>query len=347
VTVANKIKAAQFSTAGLLHATNIIQAVCRLAGSPSFIDDVRADLEDSGVISAVEQHDTATVFDWLVDGLSYQGIANQIAYDYMQQHGQATWADIRQHLAATPSCPKLQSYWRFNDCRYQKGSQTCAEPDHFDDCPVPSHDLRNGRLNQTAYSLFLFIRDLAAGDLVAWVDERLAEADHRPGDDRLARLRETLLGPLRNVVGVSDKVWSMTLASLLLGAGAHRPRWTEVGGSMVAVDTLVHNFLHRTGILGRLNANHPYGPGCYRPLGCAKVLETVARQIDARQFNARFPAIFPRFVQNAVWRYCGQTEFDVCNGNKIDDRTSCNNAYCRIRSRCDRVQLYSDAESTV
>jgi hypothetical protein len=79
----------RFSTAGLLHATNIIQAVCRLAGSPSFIDDVRAGLEDSGVILGVEQHDTATVFDWLVDGLSYQGIANQIAYDYMQQHGQA------------------------------------------------------------------------------------------------------------------------------------------------------------------------------------------------------------------------------------------------------------------
>jgi hypothetical protein len=140
----------QFSQAGLLHATTIIQAVCRLAGSASYIDDVRAALDDSGVSSAVDQHDTAAVFDWLVDGLSYQGIANRIAYDYMQQHGQATWADIQQHLAAAQSCPKLKSYWRFHDCRYQKGSQTCAEPDHFDDCPVPSHDLRNGRLNQTA-----------------------------------------------------------------------------------------------------------------------------------------------------------------------------------------------------
>jgi hypothetical protein len=183
--------------------------------------------------------------------------------------------------------------------------------------------------------------------LVAWIDHQLAEADDPTAPDRLAQMREALLGPLRNVVGVSDRVWSMTLASLLLGAGSGRPRWTEVGGSLVAVDTLVHNFLHRTGILWRLNASHPYGPGCYRPLGCAKVLETVARQIDARQFNAHFPATFPRFVQNAVWRYCGQTEFDVCNGNKIDDRTGCNNVYCRIRSRCDRVPLYSDAEYTV
>lgn len=89
-------------------------------------------------------------------------------------------------------------------------------------------------------------------------DDRLAEADDPTASDRLAQMREALLGPLRNVVGVSDKVWNMTLASLLLGAGAGRPRWLEVGGSMVAIDTLVHNFLHRTGILWRLNASHPY-----------------------------------------------------------------------------------------
>ena len=34
--------------------------------------------------------------------------------------------------------------------------------------------------------------------------------------------------------------------------------------SLVAVDTLVHNFLHRTGILRRLCADHPYGDRCYR-----------------------------------------------------------------------------------
>jgi hypothetical protein len=42
-----------------------------------------------------------------------------------------------------------------------------AEPDHFPACPLPTHDLRNGRLNQAAYSLFLFMRDVANGDLSA------------------------------------------------------------------------------------------------------------------------------------------------------------------------------------
>ena len=73
-----------------------------------------------------------------------------------------------------PACPKLQTYWQFYDCGYRKGSGSCNEPDRFLACPLPKHPLRNGRLNQTAYSLFLFIRDIADGDLVAWIDTQLA-----------------------------------------------------------------------------------------------------------------------------------------------------------------------------
>ena len=99
---------------------------------------------------------------------------------------------------------------------------------------------------------------------------------------------------------------------------------------MIAVDTLVHNFLHRTGILRRLGADHPYGPSCYRPSGCANIIERVAGRIDAREFNPDFPAIFPRFVQHAIWFYCAQSGLDVCNGNRIDDRKSCENIYCNL-----------------
>ena len=53
-------------------------------------------------------------------------------------------------------------------------------------------------------------------------------------------------------------------------------------------------------------------------------------QIDARQFNRAFPQVFPRFVQLAVWRYCSQQGFDVCNGNRLDDRHRCQNRHCRL-----------------
>jgi hypothetical protein len=66
-------------------------------------------------------------------------------------------------LGQGAGCPKLKTYWHFHGCRYNKLGRTCAEPDHISRCPLPTHDLRNGRLNQTAYSLYLFVRDIADG----------------------------------------------------------------------------------------------------------------------------------------------------------------------------------------
>jgi hypothetical protein len=190
-----------------------------------------------------------------------------------------------------------------------------------------------------AYSLYLFIRDIADGDLVGWIDRQFRGADDPANPNRLARLQEALIGPLREVYGVSDKVLTMTLSCILLAAPRGYETWVEVGASMIAIDTLVHNFLVRTGILERFGAEHSYGAACYRPGGCADIIAVVTQQIDARAFNPRFPPVFPRFVQHAIWRYCAQSGLDVCNGNQIDDRKSCANVDCQIRKLCDRIVL--------
>ena len=44
-------------------------------------------------------------------------------------------------------------------------------------------------------------------------------------------------------------------------------------------------------------------------------------------------------TQHSIWRYCAQACFDICNGNRIDDRTRCNNTACALYSRCDRRVL--------
>jgi hypothetical protein len=335
----NRPKIHKPTSAAINHAARIIHAICGLAGSATWIDDIRADLRADKVQAAIGHRDTAVVFDWLMAALSYQGISDQVAYDYMERHGRAEWHDIDQKLGQGVSCPKLKSYWHFHGCRYEKGSRTCAEPEHIGGCPLPSHDLRNGHLNQAAYSLFLFIRDLADGDLIGWIDAQLAAANSPPGPDRLPRIAAALIEPMREIYGVSDKVLAMALSSLLLGAPKKMVFWIEVGGCMIAIDSLVHNLLHRTGILHRLNAKHPYGAACYRPGGCADIIQTVAERIDARQFNLCFPQTFPRYVQHAIWRYCSRSGFDVCNGNRIDDARRCDNLDCRVRLMCDRVAL--------
>jgi hypothetical protein len=218
----------------------------------------------------------------------------------MHRHGRPTWRAIGKNLARRPTCPKLKTYWQFYDCRYEKTRHTRAEPDRIATCPLPTHRLRNGHLNQVAYSLYLFIRDVADGDLVGWIDDRLDQANDPMAPDWFGRAQNVVIDPMRNIYGVSDKVLTVALSGILIGAAAARPRWLEVGVQLIAVDTLVHNFLHRTGILTRLNAAHAYGPGCYRSGGCADIIQAVASQIDARQFNASFPKVFPRFVQQQL-----------------------------------------------
>ena len=194
-------------------------------------------------------------------------------------------------------------------------------------------------LNQIAYSLYLFIRDVADGDLVGWIDDRLKHVNDLAGPDGSTQARTALIEPLRNVYGISDKVLAMALSAILIGAADVRPKWAEVGVQLIAVDTLVHNFLHRTGILNWFEAAHPYGLGCYRPGGCADIIARVAQEIDARGFNHTFPAYFPRFVQLAIWHYCSQEGLDICNGNRLDDRHSCQNRHCRLYNICDRIRL--------
>jgi hypothetical protein len=260
------------------------------------------------MLEAVANRNTPKIFDWLLSAFSYQGISDQVARAYIRKHGNAAWSDIEGGLDAAqlpPPCPLLRTYWHFDGCRYDKGSFSCSQPDHIDACPLPRHRLRNGRLNQTAYSFFLFVRDIAKGDLIGWIDDRLSDLPSASGGanaDFARERQERLIGPLRNIYGVSDKILTMTLSGLLLGASDGRPHWFETGKGMIAIDTLVHNFLHRTGILGECGVSHGYGSGCYGQGGCAEIIEKVASQIDASAFNARFPRVFPRFVQHAIWR---------------------------------------------
>jgi hypothetical protein len=227
----------QTSAAATNHAVRLIHAICGLAGSATLINEIRAELRSDKVIAAIRHRQTGPVFDWLMAALSYQGISDQVAYEYMEKHGRATWRDIAQNLGRGASCPKLKTYWHFHGCRYDKLSRTCAEPEHIGRCPLPSHDLRNGRLNQTAYSLFLFIRDVADGDLIGWIDRQLKAAESPTGPGRLARMRAVLIEPLREIYGVSDKVLTMALSCILLGAPKKMVLWLEVGGSMIAIDT--------------------------------------------------------------------------------------------------------------
>ena len=64
-----------------------------LARSPASTT-FRYDAIETGLVAAVEDHDTAAIFDWLMRMLSFQGISDAVAEGYMDRHGNVTWAEI-------------------------------------------------------------------------------------------------------------------------------------------------------------------------------------------------------------------------------------------------------------
>jgi hypothetical protein len=323
----------------LAYAVSLVDAVCCVSASLTFVEDIQATSAPGGLAKWVAEQNTPALYDWILESFNFQGISNGVAEAYLRKHGSVTWRQVEASLAQGASCPRLANYWTYDKCAYDKTGGCCSEPEHRGDCPVPAHPLRNGRLNQSAYSLYFFIRDVARRDLVRWIDDQLSnEGTTTPNSGR--SLQEALVIPMRQIFGVSDKVLTMTLSEVLMSAPRSWPMWFETGSHMIAIDTLVHNFLHRTGILRRFEAQHAYGAGCYRPGGCADILRLVSTRIDARRFDASNPANFPRLVQHALWRFCAIGELGCCNGVKIDDHLSCSSIYCILYSICGRIPLY-------
>lgn len=321
-------------------AVALVTEVCEIAGERDYVGRLRRMLARNGIVQAVAARDNEALFAWLVDGFVYQGVSDQAARTYLARWGNVGFREIGAALVeAEGLCPKLQSFASFRRCGYLKLTGGCNNPDGFGTCPLPRHRLRKGALNQAAYSLYLFIRDRAAGDLVGHIDQVL-EASDRPGHpDRAAFMRKALVGELLKIAGVASKVISMMFADLLLAADRKRERWIAAGSTMIAVDTLVHNFLARTGIHHRYDIDHKFGAACYGPRGCEGVIDDLARKIDAQSFNPAFPTYFPRFVQHALWMFCAQGAHDLCNGVRIDDDARCKQQRCPVFQRCGRVAL--------
>ena len=318
-------------SAAMQRAISLIERVCDIAAPRNYLAETREYLVNDGIVAAVANHDTPALFRWLMEIISHQGIADRIARDYLDRHGRVQWADVEQGLRRPDPCPKLATYWTFHGCGYRKSACSCAVPPRLPHCIVPALPMRNGRLAQSAVALYLFLRDVCGGDFIDWID------DHR------SRSKEpnaaSIIDALRHIHGVSDKALSLALVVLLLGGRPGDSLWQAAGTQLIVIDTLVHNWLHRTGILNGLDARHRYGPKCYAPNGCADILRRAALRIDARRYGPDNPPAFPRLIQSAIWRFCAADAFDICNGNRIDDRKPCSGAGCPIMGYCGRVAL--------
>ncbi|MBX3121592.1 MAG: hypothetical protein KF854_00860 [Nitrospira sp.] len=315
--------------------STLINTLCDIAHGTSELVGLQARSKTNLVKKAIQTHDNAVLYDWFMKTFSYQGLSDRSVNGYISQHGNATFEEVGRSLSQA-SCDKLRGFWSFNGCGYQKLTRYCSCQPEIHRCPLPDLPLRNGRLNQLAFSLYFFIRDVAGGDLVQYLDKAVSEVADAPSS---RSIHKALVAPWRSVYGISDKVIAMALTTLLMSAPPKKSNWLRAGRQLIVVDSLVHNFLHRTGALSTVGAMHPYGAKCYAPGGCFDVIDVLANAVDARRFNTEFPSHFPRFVQLAIWRFCAQGIFNICNGNQIDDRKRCSERDCFLRETCGRRVL--------
>jgi hypothetical protein len=316
----------------------LIATVCALPGNGRYLEDTEELVRSTGIAAAVARRNSPVLYRWLMNGFSYQGISDLIADAYIARHGNADWEVVARALAdPEPKCPKLENFESYRRCAYRKAARTCGNLETLPSCPVPSLPLRKGSLNEQAFSLFLFIQARCEGDLVGFIDSIIRAASGEP--DPVTVGREALLAAFGEVSGVSRKLLSMMFSTLLIGADPARSDWVAIGRSMVAIDSLVHNFLHRTGILAAYSSTHSYGQKCFGEGGCETIIRDLADRFDARSINPAYPPAFPRFVQYAIWRFCAQGKLDICNGRNIRDTAPCELNRCPLWENCSRVPL--------
>ena len=324
----------------IAEAVELVRAICLLPGNDRFLRETDQEATAVGLRRAIKSRDTPALYDWLMTGFSFQGISDRIASDYIDRHGNSTWHAIESALAEHRcQCPKLGGFDTYRNCGYRKSAATCQNPVDLADCPVPELPLRKGDLNQLAFSLYYFLRHRCQGDLVGTIDGMFATIDEANLVDPIKAKRDRLIAEFSSIHAVSAKLIAMMLGSLLMAGGPTRRDWVKVGRSLVTIDSLVHNFLHRTGILTALDQGHRYGPACHGSRGCAAVVYQLADRIDAREANPAFPRTFPRFVEVAIWSFCAETRADTCNGRHIDDRFACTRTDCPVGDRCSRLPL--------
>lgn len=315
----------------------LINHLCDISHGTNELHTLQATSSRNPLRKAILRNDTEALFNWLINTFSYQGLSDSAVESFIAENGNASFSEIRNALSER-ACNKLDGFWKFEGCSYQKSQQKCSTPELLRTCPLPKLPLRNGRLNQLAFSLFFFIRDVAQEDLTKFLNVSILTI---PIAASPQEVYEKLVPPWRSIFGVSDKVATMALSTLLMSAPREWDCWRRAGQQLIVIDSLVHNFLHRTGATREFGTIHPYGNGCYAPGGCFDVIGKLAEAVNARRFNFDFPSYFPRFVQLSIWKYCAQSAWDICNGNQINDKESCDVGGCYLRECCKRVSLAS------
>src|SRR5579871_5724134 len=102
-------------------AAALVRKVCQLPPNRSLVAETLANAAADGLIENVQSRDTASLFAWLMDSFSYQGISDRIAAGYIERNGNARWVELQRAVDNHRCrCPKLAGFEAYVDCGYRK-----------------------------------------------------------------------------------------------------------------------------------------------------------------------------------------------------------------------------------
>ena len=236
------------------------------------------------MIHGEPQHKSIKLYEYLLGCFLFAGDVDQSNYScYAKQRVKPTVNRVKGALQAA-QCPKLATFEAFTGCGYQKTKPSCRKPAFLSSCPLPAFDLKLGSLNQMAFSLYFFLRYVAGGDFYTLATQHFGQGQLTDGE--ISNRLQGFIEKVTTIANVGPKLAYMALSGLFL-TRYHGWDYRRVGLHMIAVDSLVHNFLHRTGIPGFYQLDHAYEPRCHTEKGCLGVIQDLAvfRRFD---FKVRF-----------------------------------------------------------
>lgn len=110
------------------------------------------------------------------------------------------------------------------------------------------------------FSLYFFLRDVCQNDFYRFIQTHFDK-----GKQAKSQVQD-FIQTFSQVYNVGPKLIDMAFSHIYF---TQYPGWDyrRVGAEMVAIDTLVHNFLSRTGTLDEYKKPHKYGPACHTQKG--------------------------------------------------------------------------------
>lgn len=110
------------------------------------------------------------------------------------------------------------------------------------------------------FSLYFFLRDVCQNDFYRFIQTHFDK-----GKQAKSQVQD-FIQTFSQVYNVGPKLIDMAFSHIYF---TQYPGWDyrRVGAEMVAIDTLVYNFLSRTGTLDEYKKPHKYGPACHTQKG--------------------------------------------------------------------------------